>query len=134
MNNKINLIIENLKNLTLVEISQLIKEIEITFNISTLNYNTNSILQNSTTIKDSIEPEQKIEEEKTIFSLILNEFPLEKKIPILKIVRNITGLGLKESKELIDNVPKILKEGLTKNECEQLKNELESIGAKILIK
>lgn len=132
MNNKINLIVENLKSLTLVEISQLIKEIEITFNVSTLSYNT--ILQNSTTIKDVIEPEQKIEEEKTIFSIILNEFPVEKKISILKIVRNITGLGLKESKELIDNVPKTLKEGLTKTECEQIKTELENIGAKILIK
>lgn len=134
MNNKINLIVENLKSLTLVEISQLIKEIEITFNVSTLSYNTNITLQNSTTIKDSIEPEQKIEEEKTIFSIILNEFPPEKKISILKIVRNITGLGLKESKELIDNVPKTLKEGLTKTECEQIKTELENIGAKILIK
>ncbi len=132
MNNKINLIVENLKSLTLVEISQLIKEIEITFNVSTLSYNTT--LQNSTTIKDVIEPEQKIEEEKTIFSIILNEFPVEKKISILKIVRNITGLGLKESKELIDNVPKTLKEGLTKTECEQIKTELENIGAKILIK
>ncbi len=134
MNNRINLIVENLRNLTLIEISQLIKEIEITFNVNTLSYNPNIALQNSTSIKNSIEPEQKIEEEKTIFSLILNEFPAEKKIPILKIVRNITGLGLKESKELIDNVPKTLKEGLTKTECEQIKTELENIGAKILIK
>lgn len=67
------------------------------------------------------------------FDLTLTEVPADKKIPILKIVRSVTGLGLKESKEIVDNVPKLLKEGLSKEESENLKKELEAAGAKISI-
>ena len=57
-----------------------------------------------------------------------------KKIAILKIVRNVTGLGLKESKDIVDNVPKTVKEGATKEESETIKKELEAAGAKVTIK
>jgi large subunit ribosomal protein L7/L12 len=73
-------------------------------------------------------------EEKVAFDIILTEVPADKKIAILKIVRNLTGLGLKESKDIVDNVPKVLKEGITKDESESIKKELETAGAKVSIK
>ena len=68
------------------------------------------------------------EEEKTIFDVILKEFG-EKKIQVIKEVRALTGLGLKEAKELVDNVPKPVKEGLSKEEAETAKQQLEAAGA-----
>ena len=73
-------------------------------------------------------------EEKSSFDITLIEVPADKKIAVLKIVRNLTGLGLKESKDIVDNVPKLLKEGATKEESESIKKELEASGAKITIK
>jgi large subunit ribosomal protein L7/L12 len=73
-------------------------------------------------------------EEKSSFDITLTEVPADKKIAVLKIVRNLTGLGLKESKDIVDNVPKLLKEGATKEESESIKKELEASGAKITIK
>ena len=73
-------------------------------------------------------------EEKTQFDVILDSVPADKKIAILKIVRNVTGLGLKESKDIVDNVPKTVKEGATKEESETIKKELEAAGAKVTIK
>ena len=54
-------------------------------------------------------------------------------IAVLKVVRNITGLGLKESKEIVDNTPKVLKEGATKEECETIKKDVEAAGGKVVI-
>ncbi len=133
-NTKINIIIESLKNLTLLEISILIKEFEKTFGITSVNSIINFESSKISAQEELITKEEIVIEEKNTFDLILNEVPTTKKIPILKIVRNITGYGLKESKELIDSVPKLLKEGLTKTECEQFKKELESAGAQVTIK
>lgn len=129
---KINKILEELKTLTLIECADLIKEMEIIFNINT------SISLNTTNSNSKIEnniQNNSIEiEEKTAFDIFLSEVPVDKKIAILKIVRNITGLGLKESKEIVDNVPKLIKEAVTKEESEIIKKELETAGAKIIIK
>ena len=66
--------------------------------------------------------------EKTIFDVILKEFG-EKKIQVIKEVKSITGLGLKEAKELVDNLPKPVKEGLSKEEAETVQKQLEAVGA-----
>ncbi len=134
MNNNIKTIIESLKNLTLLEISILIKSIEETFGITNINANITFESDKSKIFEESVKKEEVVLEEKSTFGIILNEVPVTKKIPILKIVRNITGYGLKESKELIDSVPKLIKEGLSKAECEQFKKELEAAGAQITIK
>lgn len=127
MNTKLNQIIENLKTLTLIETAELITEIEKIFGVdTTVQINTNASVI-STPVVES-------EEEKTSFDLLLTEVPSDKKIAILKIVRNITGLGLKESKEIVDNAPKLIKEGLTKEESQAYTKELEAAGAKIAIK
>lgn len=128
MNAKLDTIIDQLKNLTLLEAAELVTAIEKTFGVDT------SI---STTVAaipaTSITPVD-VEEEKTAFDLVLSEVPSDKKIAILKIIRNITGLGLKESKDIVDNTPKVVKEGITKDESETFKKELEAVGAKVIIK
>ena len=128
--NKINTIIENLKTLTILDLNTLILEIEKSFNITYSNLNT-SINNNSNII--STEVIQEIKEEKSSFNITLISVPQDKKISILKIVRNITNLGLKESKDIVDNVPKILKENISKDECENIKKEIESLGGTIKI-
>jgi large subunit ribosomal protein L7/L12 len=130
MNEKLTSIIEQLKTLTLLEAAELVKEIEKTFGVDT------SIQTAAVAVGVSAGPATPAEavEEKVAFDIILTEVPADKKIAILKIVRNLTGLGLKESKDIVDNVPKVLKEGITKDESETIKKELETAGAKVTIK
>jgi large subunit ribosomal protein L7/L12 len=73
-------------------------------------------------------------EEKTEFDVILASVPADKKIAAIKVVREITGLGLKEAKDLVDGAPKALKEGVSKDEAEKIKKQLEDGGAKVEIK
>ncbi|MGN9863344.1 50S ribosomal protein L7/L12 [Bacillus swezeyi] len=72
-------------------------------------------------------------EEKTEFDLVLAGAG-DQKIKVIKVVREITGLGLKEAKELVDNTPKPLKEGIAKEEAEELKAKLEEVGASVEVK
>jgi large subunit ribosomal protein L7/L12 len=107
-----------------------VSEIEKTFGVDT------SVQTAAVSVGVSAGPATPVEavEEKVAFDIILTEVPADKKIAILKIVRNLTGLGLKESKDIVDNVPKVLKEGITKDESETIKKELETAGAKVTIK
>jgi large subunit ribosomal protein L7/L12 len=129
MSEKLTNIIEQLKTLTLLEAADLVKEIEKTFGVDTS-------VQASSGPATLLPASAAIEavEEKVAFDILLTEVPADKKIAILKIVRNVTGLGLKESKDIVDNVPKLLKEGITKEESETIKKELETAGAKVTIK
>ena len=72
-------------------------------------------------------------EEKTDFNVELTEVGAEK-IKVIKVVREVTGLGLKEAKELVDGAPKVLKEGVAKEEAEAMKAKLEEVGAKVTLK
>lgn len=129
MNEKLTTIVEQLKNLTLLEAAELVKEIEQTFGVDT-SVSTAPVMAMGTVAAAPAE----VAEEKNSFDLLLSEVPADKKIAVLKIVRNVTGLGLKESKEIVDNVPKLLKEGVTKEEIEGIQKELEAAGAKIQVK
>ena len=73
------------------------------------------------------------EEEKTEFDVELTSFG-EKKMDVIKVIRTITGLGLKESKELVEGAPKMVKEGVAKDEAEALKKQLEEVGATVTLK
>ena len=130
MNEKLTSIIEQLKTLTLLEAAELVKEIEKTFGVDT------SVQTAAVAVGGPVGTAAPVEavEEKVAFDIILTEVPADKKIAILKIVLNLTGLGLKESKDIVDNVPKVLKEGITKDESESIKKELETAGAKVRIK
>ena len=73
-------------------------------------------------------------EEKTEFDLILETVPADKKIAILKVVRAVTGLGLKEAKDLVESAPKTVKAALPKSEAEDIKKQLETAGATVNLK
>jgi large subunit ribosomal protein L7/L12 len=129
MNQKINQILENLETLTLLETTQLITKIKEIFNInidSNINFDNKNII-NQDIILDNAE------NKKSLFTISLTEIPLDKKIAVLKIVRTITGLGLKESKDIVDNIPKVLKENISQEEIDKIKNELEFVGAQVQI-
>ena len=74
------------------------------------------------------------EDAKSEFDIVLDKVPGDKKIAILKIVRSLTGLGLKEAKQLVDTPPQTLKEAVTKEEAEKIKKDLEEVGAEIVLK
>jgi len=125
---KIENIIEELKSLTLLEASELVQRIEQVFNVDT------SMGGGVMMMAGAASETAPVVEEKTEFDIILDKVPAEKKIAILKVVRTITGLGLKEAKELVDNAPKPIQTGITKDAAENAKKELENAGAIIIIK
>jgi large subunit ribosomal protein L7/L12 len=128
MNDKLTTIIDQLKSLTLLEAAELVKEIETTFGVDT------SVSAAPVIVAAAGGDGGGGSEEQTEFEISLTEVPSDKKIAILKVVRNITGLGLKESKEIVDNVPKVLKEGISKGEIDAIQKELEEAGAKVAVK
>ena len=129
MSEKLTTIIEQLKSLTLLETAQLVKEIETVFGVDT-SVSVGAVAAVAAPVAAAAEAV----EEKTSFDITLSDVPADKKIAILKVVRNLTGLGLKESKDIVDNVPKVLKEGATKEESESIKKEIEAAGGKVTIK
>ena len=73
-------------------------------------------------------------EEKTEFTVTLKEYPADKKVSVIKVIREITGLGLKEAKDLVEGVPSTVKEAVSKADSEAIKKKLEDTGAKVEIK
>jgi large subunit ribosomal protein L7/L12 len=73
-------------------------------------------------------------EEQTEFAVTLKEYPADKKVTVIKVVREITGLGLKEAKDLVEGVPSLVKEGVNKADSETMKKKLEEAGAKVEVK
>jgi large subunit ribosomal protein L7/L12 len=73
-------------------------------------------------------------EEKTEFTVVLKEYPADKKVTVIKVVRELTGLGLKEAKDLVEGVPATVKEAVSKADSETMKKKLEEAGAKVEIK
>jgi large subunit ribosomal protein L7/L12 len=73
-------------------------------------------------------------EEKTEFTVSLKEYPADKKVGVIKVIRELTGLGLKEAKDLVEGVPSVVKEGVNKADSESMKKKLEEAGAKVEIK
>ena len=129
MNDKLNKIVEELKTLTLLEAAELVKEIEEVFGVDT------SVSVGAVSMAAPVAAaDAGGEDEQASFDVSLDEVPSDKKIAILKIVRNVTGLGLKEAKEVVDNVPKVVKEGASKEEAEAMQKEIQEAGGKVSIK
>jgi large subunit ribosomal protein L7/L12 len=124
MSEKIDQIIESLKTLTLLEASELVTKIEDTFGVDASASSGATMVMAAPTIVEEVE-------EKTEFNVLLEEVPADKKIAILKVVRGLTGLGLKEAKEIVESAPKQIQEGLGKDAAEQAKKQLEEVGAKV---
>jgi large subunit ribosomal protein L7/L12 len=121
-------IIEQLKTITLLEAAELVSKIEETFGVDAsapVGVAMGQPLESAGT--DQVE-------EKTEFDVILEAVPSAKRIAVIKIVRNLTSLGLKEAKALIEAAPKAVKEGVSKDEAEEAKKQLEESGATVAIK
>jgi len=73
-------------------------------------------------------------EEQTEFTVSLKEYPADKKVTVIKVIREITGLGLKEAKDLVEGVPSLVKEGVSKADVDTIKKKLEEAGAKVEVK
>ena len=122
-------IIDKLKGLTLLEAADLVKQIEETFGVSAAAPSGGMMMM----APGAAAPAEEVEEQ-TEFSAVLDDVPADKKIAILKVVRVITGLGLKEAKDLVEAAPKALKEGVAKAEAEEIKKQIEDVGGKVSIK
>jgi large subunit ribosomal protein L7/L12 len=127
---KVDEIIEQLKTLTLLEASELVKQIEETFDVSATAAAAPMVMG----MMAGAGGAQEAEEEKTEFDLVLEEVPADKKIAILKVVRTLTGLGLKEAKDLVESTPKNIKEGTSKEDAEVAKKQIEDAGGKASLK
>lgn len=117
-------IIEALKEMSLLEASELVKDIEETFGVSA-----------AAPVAMAAAPagEAAAAEEQTEFDVVLEGFG-DNKIAVIKVVREITSLGLKEAKELVESAPKAIQEGVNKEKAEEVKAKLEEAGAAVTIK
>lgn len=120
---KITGLLEEIKGLTILELSELVKELEAEFGVSA------APVAVAATAGAAAAPA----EEKTEFDVELTAFGA-KKLDVIKVVRGVTGLGLKEAKEMVEGAPKIVKEGLSKADAEELKKQLEEAGATVTLK
>ncbi len=125
MSEKIDQIVEELKTLTLLEASELVTKIEETFDVDA------SAVAGGGVVMAAAPAAAEDVEEKTEFNVMLDEVPADKKIAVLKIVRGLTGLGLKEAKELVESAPKQVAEGLAKDAAEDAKKQIEGAGGKV---
>lgn len=123
-------ILDQLKTLTLLEASELVKQIEEAFGVSAAAPAGGMMMMAGPATGA---PAEAVEEQ-TEFDAILEEVPADKKISVLKVVRTLTGLGLKEAKDLVESTPKPVKEAVAKDVAEDAKKQLEEAGAKVSIK
>ncbi|QDZ39472.1 50S ribosomal protein L7/L12 [Euhalothece natronophila Z-M001] len=132
MSAKTDEILEQLKTLSLLEASELVKQIEEEFGVDASAPAGGGMMMAAAPGAGG--GGEEAAEEQTEFDVVLDEVPSDKKIAVLKIVRGITGLGLKEAKGLVEETPKALKEGIAKEEAEDMKSQLEEAGAKVTVK
>lgn len=121
---KITKFIEDIKALTVLELNELVKAIEEEFGVSAAA---------PVMMAGAAAAAAPAEEEKTEFDVILVEAGASK-MGVIKLVKDVTGLGLKDAKDLVDNAPKPVKEGISKADAEELKAKLEEAGAKVELK
>lgn len=114
--------IEEIKTMTVLELAELVKAIEVEFGVTA-----------AAPTAVAAGPAAAVEEEQTEFNVVLLEAGAEK-IKVIKVVREITGLGLKEAKDLVDGAPKNVKEGVSKAEAEEVAKKFEGTGAKVEVK
>ncbi len=124
-------ILDQLKSLTLLEAAELVKQIEEAFGVSAAAPAGGMMMMAPG--GGAAAPAEEVEEQ-TEFDVILEEVPADKKIAILKVVRTLTGLGLKEAKDLVESTPKPVKEAVAKDAAEDSKKQLEEAGAKVTVK
>lgn len=126
---KVTKLIEEVKQLTVLELSELVKALEEEFGVSAAA----PVAVTAAPAAAAGGAAASADEEKTEFTVNLAEVGAEK-IKVIKVVREVTGLGLKEAKELVDGAPSAVKENVSKEEADQIKAKLEEVGAKVELK
>ena len=126
MANKVETILEEIKGLTLLEAADLVKKMEETFGVS-------AAAAAPVMVAGAAAGGAAPAEEKTEFSVVLTDVGANK-INVIKAVREVTSLGLKEAKDLVDGAPKPIKEGVNKDEAATIKKKFEDVGAKVEVK
>ena len=121
---KITALIEEVKALTVLELSELVHALEDEFGVSAAA---------PVAVAAAAAPAAEAAAEKTEFDVVLASFG-DEKIKVIKVVRELTGLGLKEAKDFVESAPKTIKEGASKEECEKIKEKLAEVGATVEIK
>lgn len=135
MSAKTDEILESLKSLSLLEASELVTQIEEAFGVdASASAGGGMMMMAPGMAAGGAAAAAEPEEEKTEFDVVLEEFPSDKKIAVLKVVRALTGLGLKEAKEMVEGAPKAIQEGIAKDKAEDAKKQLEEAGAKVSVK
>lgn len=130
MSTTTNEIIEKLKSITLLEAAELVSQIEETFGVDASAPVGGGFAM---PVMDGGAGQKEAVEEKTSFDVILEDVAADKRVAVLKVIRNLTSLGLKEAKELTTTLPKAIKESISKEEAESAKQQLEEAGAKVKI-
>jgi large subunit ribosomal protein L7/L12 len=123
-------VIEYIKGISVLELSQLVKALESELGVSAAAAMPMAMPGGAGGGAAAAAPV----EEKTDFNVTLVSFPADKKINIIKVVREVTSLGLKEAKDLVEAVPKAVKEGVPKEEAEAIRKKFDEVGAKVEIK
>ena len=129
MANKVEAILEEIKSLTLLEAADLVKKMEETFGVSAAAAVQVAAAGGGAAAGGAAAPA----EEKTEFTVVLTDVGANK-INVIKAVREVTSLGLKEAKDLVDGAPKPIKEGVNKDEAASIKKKFEEVGAKVTVK
>jgi len=119
-------ILDAISNMTIIEIVDLVKMMEEKFGVSAAA----PVAAAAAAGPAAAAPV----EEKTEFTVVLTAYPPEKKVTVIKVVREATGLGLKEAKDLVEGVPSTVKDGVNKADAEKIKKSLEDAGAKVEVK
>jgi large subunit ribosomal protein L7/L12 len=120
-------ILDAISKLTLVEVVELISDFEKKFGVTAAAPVAVAAAPGAAAAAAPVE-------EKTEFTVTLKEYPADKKVTVIKVIREITGLGLKEAKDLVEGVPSTVKEGVNKADSEAFKKKLEDAGAKVEVK
>ena len=121
-NEKITAIVETIKGLTILELNELVKAVEEEFGVSAAPVAAVGVAAPAAAV-----------EEKTEFDVVLASFGA-KKLDVIKVVRELTGLGLKDAKDLVEGAPKTIKEGISKEDAEKIAEQLKAAGAEVEIK
>ena len=120
-------IIKAIEGMTVIELAELVEVLKERFGVSTA-------MPSTVAVAPAAAPSAPTAEEKTSFDVILSSVTADKKIQAIKVVRELTNLGLKEAKDLVEGAPKPVRTGVTKEEADTIKKRLEEVGAKVEVK
>jgi len=119
-------ILESISNMTIMEVVDLVKMMEEKFGVTAA-----APVAVAASAAGAAAP---VAEEQTEFTVTMKAYPAEKKVTVIKVIREITGLGLKEAKDLVEGAPSLVKESVSKADSEKIKKQLEDVGATVEVK